>query len=163
VEKFIEDCKEYNISVLEKNGEIITSSIEEVVKTSDVLDYSQKYENNSKLEGMLSSERIVPASIDDKVKKEIEEYAIKIYKHFGAKGVIRIDFLCNDKVYVNEINSIPGSYAFYLWKEKMDFLEIIDAVIETSKRDNFRENKRCKTIEKMNIFDNYKSGYKAKG
>jgi len=157
VEEFLDNCREYNISVVEKNGEILTSQIEEVVKSSDVLDYSQKYEGGNKIEGMVSSKRVFPAKIKDCFKMEIEEYAKKIYKYFDAKGVIRIDFLCNDKVYVNEINSIPGSYSFYLWKGKMDFVELLDTVIETGKRDMFKENKLLKSIDKMSIFENYHS------
>lgn len=155
VEEFLENCHEYNISVVEKKGEIQVSNIEEVIKDSEILNYSQKYEENNKLKGMASSKRIFPAQIDAKVKKEMEEKAIKIYKYFGAKGVIRIDFLFNDKLYVNEINSIPGSYAYYLWKDKMDFVELLDAVIDTSKRDIFKDKKRLKVIDKMDIFKNY--------
>ena len=56
---------------------------------------------------------------------------------------------------MNEINSIPGSYSFYLWKGKMDFVELLDIVINNSKRDIFVENKMIKSVEKMNIFDKY--------
>lgn len=156
IEEFKENAKEYNISVVEKNGDIITSSIEEVVKEG-ILDYKQKYEGGSKTEGMVASKRILPACIDEELKNEIEEVATKIYKYFEAKGVIRIDFLYSDKLYVNEVNSIPGSYSFYLWKEKMDFVELLDTVIETSKRDYFKETKLLKIIDKMDIFDKYKN------
>ena len=155
VEEFLENCKEYNISVVEKKGEILVSNIEEVIKDSEILNYSQKYEENNKLKGMTSSKRIFPAQIDEKVKKEMENMAKKIYKYFGAKGVIRIDFLFNDKLYVNEINSIPGSYAHYLWNDKMDFAELLDCVIDTGKRDLFKDKKRIKVIDKMDIFKNY--------
>lgn len=158
VEEFLEDSKEFNISVVEKDGEILTSNIEEVVKDSDVLDYSQKYEGHKNVKGMASSKREVPAKISENIKTEIEEIAKKIYYHFEAKGVIRIDFLYNKgKVYVNEINSIPGSYAFYLWKGKMDFVELLDTVIDTGKKDIFKENKIIKSIDKMDIFKNYKN------
>lgn len=156
VEEFLNNCKEYNISVVEKNGEIVTSEIEEVIKNSDILDYSQKYEGSKKLKGMVSSKREFPANIEENVKNEMEETAKKIYKYFDAKGVIRIDFLYNDKLYVNEINSIPGSYSFYLWKGKMDFVELLDTVIESGKREIFKENKLHKSINKMSIFENYK-------
>ena len=56
-------------------------------------------------------------------KNEIENKSKIIYKELGASGVIRIDFLYKDKLYVNEINAIPGSYAYYLWDEKYDFLD----------------------------------------
>ena len=155
VEEFLTNCHEYNISVVEKNGDIITSEIEEVIKEGSVLDYSQKYESDNKAKGMASSKREFPAKIKEEVKKEIEDNAKKIYKYFDAKGVIRIDFLYNGKVYVNEINSIPGSYSFYLWKGKLDFVELLDAVIESGKKDFFKENKLIKTIDKMNIFEKY--------
>ena len=156
VEEFIENSKEYNISVVEKNGEIITSQIEEIVKVGDILDYSQKYENGSKTKGMASTKRVFPALMDEQVKEEIENIAKTIYKSFDARGVIRIDFLYNGEVYVNEINSIPGSYSYYLWKGKFDFVELLDTVIEGAKRENFKENKLVKTINKMTIFENYK-------
>lgn len=157
VEEFLENSKEYNISVVEKDGNIITSSIEEVVKINDLFDYKQKYEAGGKTSGMVSSKREFPANIAETLKKEIEETASKIYKYFEAKGVIRIDFLYKDKLYVNEINSIPGSYSFYLWKDKLDFVELLDTVIESSKRDYFYDNKLIKVIDKMNIFDKYKN------
>lgn len=163
VEEFINDSKEYNISLVEKNGEIIASGIEEVIKQGDVLSYSQKYENGSKTKGMASSRRIFPAQIDEKVQKKIEDIGKMIYKSFEAKGVIRIDFLYNGELYVNEINAIPGSYAFYLWKGKMDFVELLDCVIDSGKKDFFKENKLIKKIDKMLIFEKYSSGgYKVK-
>ena len=78
--------------------------------------------------------------------------AEKIYKELNASGVIRIDFLYKDKLYVNEINAIPGSYAYYLWEDKYDFLELLDIVIKESKRYLFFLNKESKIIEKNLIF-----------
>lgn len=163
VEEFLNESKEYNISVTKKNNKIITSNIEEIIKSSDVLDYKQKYEGEKSVKGMVNTKRICPAKISNDIKKQIEEIGKLIYKHFEAKGVIRIDFLlCNDEVYVNEINSIPGSYSFYLWKGKMDFDELLDCVIDVSKREQFKNSKLIKCIEKMDIFDNYKSSNKLK-
>lgn len=153
VEEFVDNSKEYNISVTERNSEIIVSNIEEVIKENDILNYKQKYENGNKIKGMASSKKVYPAVIDNNLKEEIEETAKKIYKHFEAKGVIRIDFLYSDKLYVNEINSIPGSYSFYLWKGKLDFVELLDIVIDNSKRAYFRDNKLIKVIDKMDLFD----------
>ena len=65
---------------------------------------------------------------------------------------IRIDFLYKDKLYVNEINAIPGSYAYYLWEDKYDFLELLDIVIKESKRYLFFLNKEKKIIDKNLIF-----------
>lgn len=155
IEQYIENNREYNISVLKKNNEILVSDIEEIVKDDGILSYSQKYERNGS-KGMVSAKRIFPAKIDKSLKENIEKIAKKIYKHFEAKGVIRIDFLYNGELYVNEINSIPGSYSYYLWKEKMDFVELLDTVIESSKREIYLENKLIKSIDKMNIFSDFK-------
>ena len=158
IEEFIEKTHEYNISVVEKDGKIITSNIEEVFKQESFLDYKDKYESSSKSKGMASLSRVCPAEIGEDLKNKIEDIACKIYRYFEAKGVIRIDFLYSDKLYVNEINAIPGSYAFYLWKGKMDFVELLDTVIENSKRDYFNDNKLIKSINKMDIFGKYKNG-----
>lgn len=163
VEQFLNSSKEYNISVTNKGGKIITSHIEEVVKVDDILDYKQKYEGKEVSKGIANTKRIFPAKIEKDVKKKMEEIAKNIYKRFEAKGVIRIDFLFwENELYVNEINSIPGSYAFYLWKGKMDFVELLDCVIDNSKRELFIENKLIKYIDKMNIFEQYKGSNKLK-
>lgn len=163
IEEFLNNSREYNISVTKKKNKIVTSLIEEVVKGKDILDYKQKYEGDNNSKGMVNTKRVFPAKINKEIKKKIEEIAKNIYRHFEARGVIRIDFLCvKDEVYVNEINSIPGSYAFYLWKGKMDFLELLDMVLENSKRDIFVENKLVKKINKMDIFDSYKKSNKLK-
>lgn len=157
IEEFINDSKEYNISVVQKQDEILVSEIEEVVKNSDILSYKQKYEGGQKIKGMASSKRVFPADINSKIKEEIEETAKRIYLNMEAKGVIRIDFLYKDKLYVNEVNAIPGSYSYYLWKDKLDFVELLDLVIEDSKREYYKNNKLIKCIDKMTIFNKYQN------
>lgn len=158
VEEFLNNSKEYNISVTKKNNKIVTSQIEEIIKCNDILDYEQKYEGEERSKGMVNVKRIFPAKIGKNIKKQIEETGKCIYKYFEAKGVIRIDFLLyNEELYVNEINSIPGSYSFYLWKGKMDFVELLDCVIDESKRDQIKVGKLIKSIDKMNIFNQYKN------
>ena len=58
-----------------------------------------------------------------------------------------------DKLYVNEINSIPGSYAYYLWDNKYDFLELLDIALQEARRDNFFASKRNELIERNVIFN----------
>ncbi len=109
-ESCFEDFREMNISAFKLNDEIKCSSIEEVC--TKFFSFEQKYERNSKIT------RIVPAEIDKKVQNEIEEIARKVYSTFDLNGVVRIDFLLKDEtIYLNEINTIPGSFAFYLWRE----------------------------------------------
>jgi signal peptidase I len=59
----------------------------------------------------------------------------------------------NSVLYVNEINSIPGSYAYYLWEDKYDFLELLEIVIKGAKRYLFFINKQNAAIQKEYIFE----------
>lgn len=149
-EKYLSDCKEFNISVLNNNGKIETSEIEEVIK-EELYTFEDKYLSNGNKKGMNYS-RKSNFDIEDNIRTEMETIAKRIYKEFNASGVIRIDFLYKDKLYVNEINSIPGSYAYYLWKNKYDFLELLDISIKESKRYLFFLNKENKFLKQDVIF-----------
>ena len=82
---------------------------------------------------MVSANRKLPADLPKKMREEIEGIAVKAFKALGSAGNSRIDFLIDDKsgkVYINEINSIPGSLAFYLWEEKgIDFTHMLEDMI----------------------------------
>ena len=84
--------------------------------------------------GMASLSRKVPADIDDMKAEEIKKYAKMVFKYLGCSGVSRIDFIIDkdtDKVYANEINSIPGSLSFYLFKPLgMDYKTLLDKLIK---------------------------------
>ncbi|MGN0974065.1 MAG: D-alanine--D-alanine ligase family protein [Bacilli bacterium] len=166
VEEMVEDLTEVNISVLGdyKNQEL--SEIEEVIPTKDILTYEDKYIGDGKIKGklgiknpskgskgMLSANRKLPATIKDNLKKEVKETAIKAFKSLGSSGVCRIDFLVDNKenkVYINEINSIPGSLACYLWESiGKDYTDLLDEMINlgvkayrkrTSKTHSFETN-----------------------
>ena len=94
---------------------------------------------------MASTARIVPAPISEEQTKLVQSLALKTFKVLGAAGVCRIDFMMDQetkKVYVNEINTIPGSLAFYLWKEEgMSFTELMDNLVNLALE---RERKRSK-------------------
>ena len=83
--------------------------------------------------------------------KEVEDIAMKAFKVLGSSGNARIDFLIdekNKKVYINEINSIPGSLAFYLWEAKgVNFSNLLDDMINLGIKDY------KKRISKTHSFD----------
>ena len=94
---------------------------------------------------MASLSRKIPADISEKIQSDVEKYAKQTFSAIGANGVVRIDFLYDtdaDKVYVNEINTIPGSLSFYLWEPKgVKYSELLDKLIELGfKRARTREN-----------------------
>jgi len=98
VEKYLDNSKEYNIAVLNNSGKIEVSSIEEV-KKGEIFTFEEKYLAGNKKKGLASKCREVKREkIDKEIKRQIEETSKMIYKHFGASGVIRIDYLYKDNV-----------------------------------------------------------------
>jgi len=94
---------------------------------------------------MSSLQRKLPADLEPEISQKIKQYAIESFKAIGGHGVSRIDFLMNDKtkeVYVNEINTIPGSLAFYLWEAKgVSYKELINRLVELAfKRARVKDN-----------------------
>ena len=88
---------------------------------------------------MVSANRIIPAPLDDNMKEEVEQVAIDAFKALGSSGVVRIDFLIDTKskkVYINEVNNIPGSLSFYLWEPiGKEYTELLDDMINIGIRD----------------------------
>lgn len=174
VEEVVKNLVEVNIAVMGNYEHQKVSEIEEVLSGNKFLTYTDKYiggGKNGKLKGkapvkaskgMASTNRKLPADIDDKMRKEVEEIAVKAFKALGSAGNSRIDFLIDEKskkVYVNEINSIPGSLAFYLWEAKgVDFTSMLDEMINIG----IKEYK--KRISKTHSFDsNILQGFAANG
>ncbi|NLK43406.1 MAG: D-alanine--D-alanine ligase [Tissierellia bacterium] len=132
VEKAVEEPREINCAVLGYDDELITSLCEEPVGWKEILTFEDKYvKSNTKGKGA-GERRRIPAEIDDNIREEIEELAKLAFKTIDAKGVSRIDFLLdkNNKVYINEINTLPGSISFYLWEGKgYPFSKLVDELI----------------------------------
>lgn len=137
VERKLENIREVNCSVLGVGLDMKASSIEEVLKTDDILSYENKYQGSSKgvnSKGMASTSRQIPADIGQQLTDQIKQLAIKTFEVLGANGVSRIDFLIDANTmtpYVNEINTIPGSLSFYLWQhDGLDFTGLMDILVE---------------------------------
>lgn len=121
VEECLEEYREYNQAIINN----IVSSIEEVKGDKDFLTFKNKYENSN-------VKKVFPAEISIDLEKRISEITRKIALIFQIKGVIRVDYLYDEKedtLYVNEVNSIPGSLAFYLFND-LSFSKLIDLLID---------------------------------
>ena len=149
VEHAVSNLREINSSVLGDRNDCKASALEEPVAHDKILSYDDKYRANagkSGSKGMASLSRKLPADLTHDKTEEIQRIAVETFKAFGASGVVRIDFLMdgddNDKVYVNEINTIPGSLSFYLWEATgVKYPELCDRLIELAfKRQREREN-----------------------
>ena len=121
-ERAIANLREINCSVLGDENHAEASECEEPMHTEDILSYKDKYVSGSKggkSSGMASVSRRIPADIPDEMRTRIRDLAVRAFKALRCNGVARMDFMIdtdNDRLYFNEINTIPGSLAFYLWE-----------------------------------------------
>lgn len=147
IEKAITNLKEINCSVVGDYEEANASECEEPISTDEILSYEDKYIGGSKKtgsKGMASLQRKIPADISKETRDKIRKLAVDTFKVLGCNGVSRIDFIMDYKtneIWVNEINTIPGSLSFYLWEPiNVKYSELLDKVISSAlKRD--REEK----------------------
>lgn len=120
VEHKIERLKEINCSVLGDSDEHESSVCEEPIKSGEFLSYQDKYMGGTKTTaGMQASEKRIPADLPEEVSNEIRRTAAETFRVLGCHGVSRVDIMIDEsdnKIYVNEINTIPGSLSFYLWE-----------------------------------------------
>ncbi len=133
VEKGINDPLELNCSVLGYNGEAQASEIEMPITSGDLLTFLDKYGTGS-TKGMASLKRVLPAPIEPELRKEIQSLSIQIFNAMDCKGVVRIDYMFSpedDKLFITEINTSPGSLAFYLWEPcALPYSGLIDKMVE---------------------------------
>jgi D-alanine-D-alanine ligase len=136
IEHAITSLREINCSVLGDENDAIASECEEPLHSKDILSYEDKYVSNAKggnAKGMASVSRIIPANLSPEDRENVREMAVKSFKALGCNGVARIDFMIDEdtgKLYFNEINTIPGSLAFYLWEPVgVPYSELLDRMI----------------------------------
>ena len=170
VEKAIINLKEINCSVLGDYEDAQASECEEPLKTDEILSFKDKYlsgtksksakfgNDNSMNAGVLK----LPADISIETKQKIQELSIKTFKVLGCTGVARIDFIIdndNNDVYVNEINTIPGSLSFHLWKAtNLSYPDLLDRLINLGIKRNREEQNRTFSFD-----SNILSGYNLNG
>ena len=172
-EKVVKPMREINCSVVGDSYSCVASVLEEVssVSQDELLSFSDKYLGGSKStksegsKGMASTARIVPAPLTDEQTRLVQQLAKETFRVLGTSGICRIDFLMDadtKKVYVNEINTIPGSLAFYLWQAAgVSFSELMDKLIELALDRERRRSKMTFSYE-TNILSNF-SASSAKG
>ena len=170
VENGVDNLTEVNCSALGRGDDVKVSVCEQPISWKEFLTFDEKYLNGGKTggakntgaksarlkiggaksnSGMQNMSRKVPADITEEQTKEVKRLTEDVFKALNSKGVVRVDFIIDNddgKVYVNEINTIPGSFAFYLWEyEGMEYRELIDKIIEYAEAENAEKNKNVYT------------------
>ncbi len=159
VETYVEGGMEINCAVLDGDPPI-PSVLEQPVKSEKLLTFDEKYRGDRKAgkgskgvkgsKGMASLQRIIPAPLEPEMTRTIQDYAVQVFTATSAGGVARIDFLINSKseIFVNEINNIPGSFAYYLWEYMgRSFSELLDQMIERAVQVRKRNHKTIFSFE----------------
>ncbi|MDR2180729.1 MAG: D-alanine--D-alanine ligase [Synergistaceae bacterium] len=126
--------REINCSVLGDRESAAASECEEPINSHVILSYEDKYmSEGGKTKGMSAAKRQLPAHIPPEVREKIRKLAVETFQLLGCNGIARVDFLMdadNGNIWVNEINTIPGSLSFYLWEPVgMSYTRLLDEAV----------------------------------
>ncbi len=156
VEHMVEQLQEINCSVLGDCDEFETSVLEEPIKSTDILSYTDKYMGGTKgTKGMQASAKKIPADLPADMTAEIKRLAGETFRVLSCHGVSRVDVIVDKatgKIYVNEINTIPGSLSFYLWEATgLTFDKLMDKLVSLAVKRNSRREQKTFSFS-QNIF-----------
>ena len=151
VESSVEGATEVNCAVLgARGGELRASVCEQPVAQDGLLSFEDKYMRGGKGEGMKGAERIIPAPIGEEATGRVRELAKRAFRALGCSGVARVDFLIapDGTVYVNELNTIPGSFSFYLWEPAgLPFPDLLDELLDIALAEHRRSTSTTRTFD----------------
>lgn len=156
VEDLVENLQEINCSVLGDCDEYQMSVLEEPIKSGEILSYQDKYMGGTKgAKGMQASQKRIPAELPEEETKRIQYLAGETFRVLSCHGVSRVDVIVDAKtraIYVNEINTIPGSLSFYLWEATgVSFKELMDRLVKLATKR--KREQAMKTVSyDQNIF-----------
>ncbi len=139
IEKAITGFREINCGAYKSGDKIIISECEEPITAGDILSFSDKYQSSKS-----GAQKNFPCSLPNELTQKIKAITEKVYRKGDFSGVIRIDYLVvGSKIYLNEINTVPGSLAYYLFCDSVkDFSKMLTELLGEGIRKHIRENNR---------------------
>jgi D-alanine-D-alanine ligase len=163
VEPSVEGGIEVNCSVIGRPGVAPRASVcEQPIAAESFLSFDDKYMGAEEGSGMKGARRLIPAPISEALTVEVQDLAKRAFTAFGGAGVTRVDFLLDaeQRLLVNELNTIPGSFSFYLWEPAgLPFADLMDELIDLALQDH-REKLRTTTVFGSNLLAARASGTK---
>lgn len=162
IEEALVGFSEVNISVM-GNGPYRVSATEQPKPSGEILSFSDKYEGQSGHKGMAGARRYIPANQKKEIIKTIEKQAVEFFRAIGGKGIARVDFMVtkSGKIYFNEINTMPGSLAFYLWKASgVSFKSLVTELVDLATEESWNKNSLVKSFESGILAGFAKNGLK---
>lgn len=168
IERAVKNLREINCSVLGDAEDAKASPCEEPFHTDEILSYEDKYLSGGKgsksktgpaasgSKGMASLQRKIPADIPEELSKRIRELSLKAFRVLDCSGVVRFDFILDEdskELFLNEINTIPGSLSFYLWEaDGMSYKDLLDRLIDLALK-RARNDRRVNFSFETNLLD----------
>lgn len=169
VEHMVEHLQEINCSVLGDCDDYQASVLEEPIKSGEILSYQDKYMGGTKgAKGMQASQKRIPADLPEAETDRIRFLAGETFRVLSCHGVSRVDMIIdrdNRNIYVNEINTIPGSLSFYLWEATgLGFDKLMERLVSLALKRKRDESTKTVSYD-QNIFSmggGVKGGVKCK-
>lgn len=138
VEKFLENRREINCAAYFANDEIVVSECEEALSCGDILSFEDKYQGGGR--------SVIPADIPKETSERIRGITRTVYQKLNMRGIVRFDFIISDDVYLSEVNTVPGSLAYYLFSKSFKkFYGVLDSVLRQAEKDFVRSRKTILT------------------
>jgi D-alanine-D-alanine ligase len=146
IEPFITNRLELNVAVAGLDDAVASVSEMPVTAKASPLSFSEKYKREGRKsigssEGMAGALRVLdPDDLPAEMRAQAQRYATTVFKALGCEGISRIDFLINadtNQLFFNEINTLPGSLAFYLWSAAPHYwtiTELLTRLIDRAER-----------------------------
>lgn len=159
IERSMEGCIEVNCSVLGGADTPARVSVcEQPVAWEEFLSFSDKYmrggskePSGSKHEGMASLDRRIPAPISEELTEKVQANAVAAFEAVGAAGVARVDSFVDEssnETWVMEINTVPGSFSFYLWEESgTTFEALMDILVDIAVKTHAKKSELMFTFD----------------
>lgn len=161
VEESVEDLIEVTLPIL-GNSELTFAEIERPLNDTEFFNFEDKY-LGGKGEGVNSHYSEIPAQISDTLAERVREYGERVYRVLGCSGIARVDFLIDTKtetVYINEVNTLPGSLYHHNWKQAgVSNIELVTTLIELAEA-RFADGKMRTHTFRSDIFNKIGDGGK---
>lgn len=136
VEKYLPERREINCAAYLADGKVVTSECEEAIGEGDILSYDDKYAGGGRA--------VLPADVPEKTAKKIKTLTASVYQRLNMRGIVRFDYILSEgKIYLSEVNTVPGSLSYYLLSNGFkDFYPVLQAVIVQAEEDKKQRDKK---------------------
>lgn len=152
VESAVLNCVEINCSVIGDERGYQASVLEQPVSWEEFLTYEEKYLRGG--EGMKSADRLIPAPLEPDLTAKVQDVAVRAFRAVDGRGITRIDFLVrpeSGEVFLNELNTLPGSLSFYLWEPSgINPRQLVNRLV-TLAQDAYAEKRRSSYDYRTNL------------